>query len=164
VSAKGGPAGATLVGVLSDTHGVLADDVIQALSGVQAIVHAGDVVDEDDLEVLGAIAPVTAVGGNCDRHGRTSWLPRVANVEIGGVRFLVCHSLPDLLARLDPVSAGASVVVSGHTHRARVEMRHGVLHVNPGSASEPRGAGRSVALVTVARDGAVEARIVELGT
>jgi len=166
VSARGGPAGragATLVGVLSDTHGRLPDEVIEAFAGVQAIVHAGDVVDEADLLVLGTIAPVIAVRGNCDRHGRTSSLPHVANVAISGVRFLVGHSLQDLLAQVDPVSAGARVVVSGHTHRARVETRHGVLHVNPGSASGPRGTRRSVALLTIAPDGEVEARIVDLG-
>jgi uncharacterized protein len=158
-----GAARPVLVGVISDTHGTLPDDALAALAGVDTILHAGDVVDEATIAVLETIAPVTAVRGNCDNGGPTSRLPHVANVRIGGVRFLVGHQLSALLQEVDPVRAGVRVVVSGHSHRARVSERGGVTYVNPGSASEARGGVRSVALVTVSADGGVSARIVELG-
>jgi putative phosphoesterase len=153
----------TVVGVLSDTHGMLPDDAFAALARVHAIVHAGDVCDEVTLPLLATIAPVTAVRGNCDTSGSPARLPAVANVAIGGVRFLIGHRLGDLVREVPPERAGARVVVSGHSHRASVRERGGVTYVNPGSASEARGGVRSVAIVTVEADGAVSARVVELG-
>lgn len=162
-AAAGSPAGIrAVVGVVSDTHGRLPDAVLDAFEGVDAIIHAGDVVDEASLLALETIAPVTAVRGNCDTSGRTGRLPHLANVEIAGVRFLVVHAVSDLRGQVDPRAAGVGVVVSGHSHRALVRRDGDLLWVNPGSASQGRGTPASVAIVTVA-DGGTQARIVELG-
>jgi putative phosphoesterase len=150
-----------VVGIISDTHGTLPDGVEHAFAGVDAIVHAGDVGGGPVLDRLRAIAPVTAVCGVQSFRGEHG-LPALANVRFGGVRFLVGHSKDGLLAEVHPVTAGAGVVVSGHSHRARVAQHAGIWYVNPGSASQGRGSPRSVASVTVRSDGTVEPRIIEL--
>ena len=151
-----------VIGVISDTHGVLCDAALEALGRADAIVHAGDVVGHGVLDVLRSVAPVTAVRGNCDTDGETRSLPAVANVVMGGVRLIAAHDLAHLSGNLDPVAAGARIAVSGHTHVALVEERDGVLFVNPGSASASADGGPSVARITVAPDGAVSAEIVRL--
>jgi putative phosphoesterase len=150
-----------VVGVISDTHGVLPDVVEAVFAGVDAIVHAGDVGSGAVLDLLGAIAPVTAVCGLGTFHGEHG-LPAAANVRFGGVRFVIGHSKDHLLADVHAGAAGAGVVVTGHTHRARAARHAGVWYVNPGSASQGRGRPCSVALVTVCPDGAVDARILRL--
>ncbi|HEY5507000.1 MAG TPA: metallophosphoesterase family protein [Coriobacteriia bacterium] len=151
------------IGVISDTHGELPDAVERAFAGVDAIVHAGDIGSGYALDLLEAIAPVTAVAGNMD-VGRAAELPLAANVSLGGVRVLVAHRQRDLAGSLDPVRAGARVAVVGHTHVPMVEERDGVLWVNPGSPVAPRaGSAPSVAIVTIRPDGAVSAEIVALG-
>jgi len=155
-------AAAFRIGVVSDTHGELSNVAEAALAGVDAIVHAGDVGAGFVLDHLGAIAPVTAVSGNMD-VGPTALLPLAANVCLGGIRVVAAHRERDLAGSLDPVRAGARVAVFGHTHIAELTERDGVWRVNPGSASAPRGGGpASVAIVTVAEDGAVTAEIVPL--
>jgi putative phosphoesterase len=152
------------VGVISDTHGGVMPGALSAFAGVDAILHAGDVGDDWVLEVLGEIAPVTAVRGNDDHGTLARSLPEVANVAIGGVRFLVSHRLADLEGPTDPVEAGVRVVASGHTHVAKVEERDGVLYVNPGSAFLPRGGNPpSVAIVRVYADGSADASVVTVG-
>lgn len=150
------------VGVISDTHGRLPDGVEDAFAGVDAILHAGDVGEGYVLDVLRAIAPVTAVRGNCDTTGEAASLPSSANVRLGGARFLVAHELKGLLHSVDPVRAGARVVVTGHSHRAHAEERGGVLYLDPGSASQGRGRAHSVAVVVVHADGRFEHESVEL--
>jgi uncharacterized protein len=150
------------IGVIADTHGEVPAAVEQAFAGVDAIVHAGDAGSGYALESLEAIAPVTAVCGNCD-VGNAALLPVAANVVLGGVRVVVAHRDRDLGGSLDPVRAGARVAIIGHSHVAGVGERDGVLWVNPGSPSFPRGGQpASVALITVAPDGAVDARVVAL--
>lgn len=149
------------VGVVSDTHGTLPDRVLELFDGVTAIVHAGD-VGGHVLDLLRAVAPVTAVRGNTDHSGEVARLDEVASTAIGGVRLLVGHKRGELLATVDPVSAGVRVVVTGHTHRALIEESDGVLFLNPGSAGAPRDGHRAtVALVEIEGD-RVEARIVEV--
>ncbi|HET9251520.1 MAG TPA: metallophosphoesterase family protein [Candidatus Eisenbacteria bacterium] len=149
-----------LVGLISDTHGLLRPEAVEALRGVTAIVHAGDVGDPAILEELARVAPVTAVRGNVDGGDLARRLPATAILTVEGVSIYVLHILDDL--DLDPGVAGCRVVVSGHTHEPRVLTRRGVLYVNPGSAG-PR---RFKLPVTVARletgDGAPRAEIVEL--
>ena len=151
------------VGVISDTHGVVSDAALAALAGCETIVHAGDVGDGWVLELLEAVAPVTVVRGNDDYGVLRYRLPEIANVELGGVRFLVAHKLEHLVGAADPVRAGARVVVSGHTHVATVEEREGVLYVNPGSASRPKTGGvATVVVVSIDAGGAISGRIVPL--
>jgi uncharacterized protein len=151
------------IGVISDTHGELPAAVEELFEGVDAIVHAGDVGGGLVLESLAAIAPVTVVRGNCDGGLEALLWPEVENIVLGGVRVLVAHRGGDLVEELAPARVGARIVIRGHTHAGDVQERQGVVWVNPGSASSPRGdAPASVALVDVDADGGVEARIVPL--
>jgi putative phosphoesterase len=150
------------IGVVSDTHGEVPDPVLDAFAGVDAIVHAGDVGPGCALESLEAIAPVTAVRGNCDLEP-VSVLPLAANVVLGGVRILVAHRDRDLAGSLDPVRVGARVAIVGHSHVVGSGERDGVLWVNPGSPSFPRGSEpATVAVITVQEDGSVSAEVVPL--
>jgi putative phosphoesterase len=125
-----------VIGVLSDTHGLLRPEVLPALAGVEHILHAGDVGDPAILERLGEIAPVTAIRGNVDVGGECSLLPETEAVELGGCLVYMLHSLADL--DLNPKAAEMGVVVFGHSHQPSVEMRDGVLYLNPGSAGPRR--------------------------
>lgn len=150
------------VGLISDTHGHLDPRVHTALAGVDAILHAGDVCGDAILYELLTIAPsVVAVSGNCDR-GDDAWgLVHVARTTIATTRFLVIHELQDLGPGPDDVD----VVVFGHTHRPETRFAHGVLYVNPGSASQRRRMpSRSVGVLDIHDDGSVLPHIVMLDT
>ena len=149
-----------LIGVISDTHGLLRPEALVALAECEHILHAGDVGDARILEQLQEIAPVTAIRGNVDSSGECAELPETEMVELGGVFFYIVHSLGWL--DLNPAAAGVGVVVSGHSHKPSIEQRSGVMYLNPGSAGPRRfKLPASVALVTV-NQGKAEARIVEL--
>ena len=148
------------VGVISDTHGLLRPEAVAALADVHHILHAGDVGDPGILDRLRAIAPLTAIRGNVDVSGACGALPATEVVELGGRLFYLVHSVYDL--DMDPVAAGVAAVVSGHSHRAEIEDRKGVLYLNPGSAG-PRRFDLPVTLAKVTLvDGAMHARIVIL--
>jgi hypothetical protein len=148
----------TVVGVISDTHGVLPPAAARALAGVQRILHAGDIEGQWVLDGLARLAPVTAVRGNMDRDCCRD-LPRSALVEIAGLSCYVLHDVGRL--DLDPAAAGIRVVIHGHTHRAEAVERGGVLWVNPGSATRPRGPRpASVARIHIGPGGSVRAEIV----
>jgi len=125
-----------LVGVIADTHGVLRPDALQALSGVDLIVHAGDVGKPEVLDGLQALAPVAAVRGNVDRTAPLDSLPATRVVSVAGLSLFVLHDLDDL--DLDPAAAGFDAVISGHSHRADLRRDAGVLYLNPGSAGPRR--------------------------
>lgn len=123
------------VGLISDTHGVLDERVALAFAGVGAIVHAGDVCAPHVLWELEAIAPLTAVAGNCDHAAMPGFdLDYVARATIDGVRFLVIHDFMDL----GPIPEDVDVVVCGHSHVPRSDWHGRTLVVNPGSASQRR--------------------------
>jgi uncharacterized protein len=149
------------IGVISDTHGLLRPEAVDALRGSELIIHAGDVGAADILDELRALAPVVAVKGNVDEERWARTLPRTKTIEFEGHKILVLHILDDL--NLDPAGAGISAVVYGHSHKPSVEDREGVLYVNPGSAG-PR---RFKLPISVARmsvvDGRLTARIIEVG-
>jgi uncharacterized protein len=125
-----------LIGVISDTHGLLRPEAIAALHGSEHIIHAGDVGSPEILETLAAIAPVTAVRGNIDKQAWSRKLPETAVLELGGVSTYVLHDLAQL--DLKPKAAGFAAVISGHTHVPKQETRDGVLYFNPGSAGPRR--------------------------
>lgn len=135
--------GRAVVGVVSDTHGLLRPEVVEALEGVDRIVHAGDVDDPEILDRLDTVAPVDAVRGNVDRGRWARGLPSTAVVEVAGRTLYVLHRLETL--DLSPAAAGFDAVIYGHTHEPRVRRRDGVLYLNPGSAG-PRRSGRPVCL------------------
>jgi putative phosphoesterase len=150
----------TTLGVISDTHGLLRPEAIAALAGSDRIVHCGDIGAPEVIAGLRGIAPVVAIRGNVDRGAWARRFPTARVVETAGVRLYVLHDLAEL--DFDPAAAGFQVVLSGHSHRPRVERRSGVLFVNPGSAG-PR---RFRLPVAVARlevaSGRVDATIVPL--
>jgi len=122
-----------LIGVISDTHGLMRPEALQALTGSQLIIHAGDVGDLGILDVLGTIAPVIAVRGNIDM---ASALPEFERIEQGGVSIYVLHDVNQL--DFDPAAAGIQAVISGHSHKPSIRTAGGVLYLNPGSAGPRR--------------------------
>lgn len=125
-----------VVGLISDTHGLLRPEALAALAGCDLIIHAGDVGAPEILDALRALAPVVAVRGNVDTGVWARALPETEVAEIGDVCIYVLHDVNEL--DLDPAAAGFGVVVSGHSHRPGSEFKGGVLFVNPGSAGRRR--------------------------
>jgi hypothetical protein len=125
-----------LIGVISDTHGLLRPEAIVALRGVNHILHAGDVGDPPILGALRKIAPVTAIRGNIDTSGPCARLPATELVELGGHNIYMLHDIAEL--DLDPAAAGISAVISGHSHQSKILQHKGVLYFNPGSAGPRR--------------------------
>lgn len=122
-----------VIGLISDTHGLLRPEAVRALAGVGRIIHAGDVGRPAVLDGLCAVAPVVAIRGNVDHGGWAEALPETVTVEPG---IYVVHDLKTLA--IDPSSAGVRVVISGHPHRPAAYERDGVLYVNPGAAGPRR--------------------------
>jgi uncharacterized protein len=149
-----------LVGVISDTHGLLRPEASTALAGVEHIRHAGDVGDMRILDALKEIAPVTAIRGNIDAWGECAELPATDVVELNEKLFYLVHSIADL--DINPAVAGVAAVISGHSHKPSAETKNGVLYLNPGSAGPRRfNLPVTVALMTVGKT-KLEAKIVPL--
>ena len=149
-----------IVGLISDTHGLLRPEALEALRGSEHIIHAGDIGAPEIIPALQKIAPVTAIRGNVDRDAWTKRFPETEVVELGGVQIYIIHDLNAL--DLNPSAAGFAAVISGHSHQPKQELKDGVLYFNPGSAG-PR---RFRLPVTVGRldivDGKVSGRIIQL--
>jgi putative phosphoesterase len=148
-----------IVGVVSDTHGLVRCETLEALRGSDVILHAGDIGGDHVLQELGALAPVIPVRGNVD-GGWARLLPERRRLDLGGVPVLVLHDRA--LLGLDPAEEGLGVVVFGHSHRPLAERREGVLWFNPGSAGPrrfrlPVSVGR-----LVIEDGRVRHRLIEI--
>ena len=133
------------IGLISDTHGLLREETVEALRGSELIIHAGDVGKPEILEALKKIAPVVAVRGNVDTEPWAQALPETAVAEAGAAMIYVLHDVKAL--DLNPAASGFQIVVSGHSHKPGKTERDGVLYINPGSAG-PR---RFQLPVTVAR-------------
>ena len=125
-----------MIGIISDTHGLLRPEARARLAGVDHIIHAGDIGRPEVIAGLRELAPTTAIRGNVDKgrwadeHPHTEWL------TLGGRSLYVLHNLNEL--DIDPAAAGIDVVVSGHSHQPKIETRDGVLYLNPGSAGPRR--------------------------
>jgi putative phosphoesterase len=149
-----------LVGVISDTHGRLPRSVAEAFSGVDLIIHAGDIGEPEIIKALEGLAPTIAVRGNMD-FGR--WAHRLAAeevIEFNQILLVVLHDVWRL--KLKPNNVAPDVVISGHTHRPLQEKNQGVLYVNPGSAGYPKyGQPATVALLQI-KGQSLQAQIVEL--
>jgi putative phosphoesterase len=124
------------IGVISDTHGLLRPEALTALASVDHILHAGDVGDPAILDLLRRVAPLTAIRGNVDTSGPCALLPATEAVELAGCLFYLVHSLDDL--DLNPKAASIGVIVTGHSHKAKIDWRDAVLYLNPGSAGPRR--------------------------
>jgi putative phosphoesterase len=125
-----------ILGLISDTHGLLRDSVLRAMRNTSLIIHAGDVGDPKILEALTNLAPVTAVRGNVDTAAWATKLPPTAVVQAGALNIYVLHDVNEL--KLTAIPSGVSVVVSGHSHKPGQAMRGGILYINPGSAGPRR--------------------------
>src|ERR1700682_1900644 len=118
------------IGVLSDTHGLMRGEVLSALAGSELIIHAGDVGSPAVLEALAKIAPVFAIRGNVDMGSWAGALPETRVVRFHDVSLYVLHDINAM--DLKPAAAGFRAVISGHTHKSRMQILDGVLYLNPG--------------------------------
>ena len=126
----------TLIGLISDTHGLLRPSALRAMQGAELIIHAGDVGDAGILDALKKIAPVVVVRGNVDTAQWAEALPITAVADAGATQIYVLHDVKQL--DLNPKTAGFSIVVSGHSHQPGQTERDGVIYINPGSAGPRR--------------------------
>jgi len=129
-------ANAAIIGLISDTHGLMRQQALTALKGTDLIIHAGDVGKAGIIEQLRAVAPVVAVRGNVDKGAWASQLPMTAFAEAGSALIYVLHDIQQL--DLDPAAAEFNIVVSGHSHKPSHTERAGVMYLNPGSAGPRR--------------------------
>lgn len=125
-----------LIGVISDTHGLLRPEALDLLRGSDHIIHAGDVGSPEILTHLSKIAAVTAIRGNIDKGAWTKSIPETNVLEVAGVLIYIIHDLSQM--DLKPEAAGFQAVVYGHSHAPKHEWKYGVLHFNPGSAGPKR--------------------------
>jgi putative phosphoesterase len=149
-----------IIGVISDTHGLLRPEALRALEGSGLIVHAGDIGAPAVLETLRGMAPVVAVRGNNDHAPWARDLRDVERFEAGSASICLLHDLKDLA--IDPAAEGVQVVIAGHTHQPLVERRDEVLYLNPGSAG-PRRFRLPIALARMrVEPGGIAAEIIRL--
>jgi hypothetical protein len=150
-----------IVGVVSDTHGLLRPSLLKALAGVDRIMHCGDVGDPMVLSMFKRIAPVNAVRGNVDSYGPCAALPETSVIHFAGKDFYILHNRNML--DLNPEAAGFDAVLTGHTHKPLIEYKRGVLYLNPGSCGPKRfSLPISYARVTIPEKGKMTAEIIPL--
>jgi len=125
-----------ILGLISDTHGLLRESAMRAMRNTGIIIHAGDVGDSKILEALQNLAPVTAVRGNVDTGEWATKLPPTAVVKVGAVRIYVLHDVKQL--KLNSIPSDVSIVVSGHSHKPGQTTHDGIRYINPGSAGPRR--------------------------
>jgi len=148
------------IGVISDTHGLLRRQAVSALQGADHILHAGDIGDPAILTELKKIAPVTAIRGNVDTMLSLRHVPETDAIELEGKTFYLIHNVKEL--DLNPQRGGFAAVVSGHSHKAAIEWRNGVLFFNPGSAG-PRRFSLPITIGWIElREGSLHPKVVEL--
>ena len=124
------------IGVISDTHGLLRPEALEALEGVDHILHAGDIGNPAHLDMLARLAPVTAIRGNIDRGPWAEALPETLTLTIKGLRIHMIHDRKDL--RADPQTEGWDVVISGHSYKPGIEEIGPLFWLNPGAAGPRR--------------------------
>jgi putative phosphoesterase len=148
------------IGIISDTHGLLRPEAITHLAGTELIIHAGDIGAPEVIEGLQKIAPTSAIRGNIDTGKWAMHYSDTKLIVLGGRMFFVVHNLKEM--KLDPITSGIDVIISGHSHRPKIETKNGVLYLNPGSAG-PRRFKLPVSLAILElSDRAVLPRIVEI--
>jgi uncharacterized protein len=148
------------IGIISDTHGLLRPEAIKRLAGADHIIHAGDIGAPEVIAGLRMIAPTTAVRGNIDAGEWAKDYPDTKLVVLGDRVLYVLHNLNEI--KLEPAASGYDVVISGHSHRPKIETKNGVLYVNPGSAG-PRRFRLPIAVATLAfSDHVLVPRILEI--
>lgn len=153
--------------IVSDTHGKFDSRIEQLFVGAARILHAGDIgrAQPPIIERLSAIAPVTAVTGNVDWNTALDIYPINTTIELQGIRIMIQHigDIPKRWHRQLPQPL-PHVVICGHSHIALIEEYQGVLFINPGSASQPRGqiSEPTVAFLDIQENGEFHAEIIPL--
>lgn len=152
-----------IIGVVSDTHGLLRPELLPLLRGVHHILHLGDVGDPAILDKLSEIAPVSAIRGNIDTAGPCAQLPATEVVTLADIDFYLLHNIHDL--DLDPAAAGFAAVLFGHSHKPEIRRHKGVLYFNPGSCG-PRRFQLPITCgqIEIREDGQIEPRILDFST
>lgn len=150
-----------IIGVISDTHGLLRPEAEARLDGVDHILHAGDIGAPDIVPRLERIAPVTAIRGNVDFAGWARCFPESITLALGTRLFHMLHDRNAL--DFDPAARGIEVVVSGHSHAPRIERTGDVLYLNPGSAGRRRFRLPVTLAIVTLQAAEVQAQIVDLG-
>ncbi len=149
-----------LIGVISDTHGLIRPEALRALKGADLVIHAGDIGKVEVIETLQSISPVVAIRGNVDHGEWARSLPETEVVEVEQALIYVIHDLNTL--DIDPAKSGFCAVISGHSHQPTITHHNGVMFVNPGSAG-PRRFRLPVAVVRLQINGSsIHSEIVEL--
>jgi uncharacterized protein len=150
------------VGIISDTHGLLRKEAIEALSGVDQIIHAGDIGKPEILDKLAEIAPVAAVRGNNDQDEWAAEIPESRFIRIGKLTIFLIHDLKEI--NFDLREANVDIVIAGHSHRPLIETCEDLMFINPGSAGPRRfKLPISIALLEIG-NGIPTARIIQLDT
>lgn len=148
------------IGIISDTHGLLRAEAVEALRGCDHLIHAGDIGNATIMQALSDIAPLTAVRGNNDVGDWAESLPETKQLQFEDVNVYIIHDLKEL--SIAPTDAGIAVIVSGHSHKPAIEMREGIIYLNPGSAG-PRRFKLPVAVAELLVDGrSIQPRIIYL--
>jgi putative phosphoesterase len=125
-----------VIGLISDTHGLIRPQALEVLAGVELIVHAGDIGKSEVVAALKAISPVCAIKGNNDTGAWAKPLPETQLIRTGDASLFIIHNVKEL--DCNPISRGYQVIISGHSHKPSITRRDGVLFVNPGSAGPRR--------------------------
>lgn len=149
-----------IIGVISDTHGLLRPEAVEALRGCERILHAGDVGAPEILRELAKTSAVAAIRGNIDTAPWARTLPVAEVIEIGGISIYMLHDLGQL--DLKPEAAGFRVVIYGHSHQPKIHEKNGVLYFNPGSAGPRRFKLPVCVGRLIIRDGTVQSELVTL--
>lgn len=123
-----------LIGVISDTHGLVRKEALDVFKGTDVIFHGGDIGSLEVFKEFAKIAPVVAVRGNCDRDAWSRELPVSHRFELGKHHFLIIHNLQDFQKPTGPLDA----VIFGHSHQSKIYVNDQILYLNPGSAGPKR--------------------------
>lgn len=149
-----------MIGLVSDTHGLVRPEALAALRGCELIIHAGDIGKPEVLDAFGGIAKLVAIRGNNDRESWAKKFPDVLDLRINGFKLHVIHNVQEL--ELDPVKKKIHAVISGHSHKPATTVRDGIHFINPGSAG-PRRFKLPIAVGKLSiKSDKVEAKIIEL--
>ena len=124
------------IGLISDTHGLIRPEALEALRGSDCLIHAGDIGKLEVLTALEAIAPIFAIKGNIDNQPWARRLPDTRKITLATTKIFVIHNVNEL--PFDAAARGIRVVISGHSHKPAIQTKNNVLFVNPGSAGPRR--------------------------
>lgn len=127
---------AVTIGVISDTHGVVLEEIKTIFKGCHMIIHAGDIGCQSVIEILESIAPVFAVKGNIDKGIWAEKIPKDREIQIEDVNIYIIHNLKEI--KINPKKEGFNIIISGHSHKYMQTIEDDVLYINPGGSGRKR--------------------------